>query len=147
MRRNQAVIASPLVIPSKTPRMQVMIGLVIATTGLGKFEATRFPDERSDVVCGVLDEMRGDFKWQDNDDGEEVKKVVNGGGGEGARELAILGDVPEGDQSVGDGGANVGPHDDWHCRGDIESTARHDGHDHGSNCGGGLNETGRQNPD
>ncbi|MNH20370.1 hypothetical protein D3C79_801350 [compost metagenome] len=65
------------------------------------------------------------------------------GGGEGAAKLASVPDVTEGDDGVGDGGAEVGPHHhgDGHLHGQATG---HQTDDHRGDSAGGLHQGGGQ---
>ena len=47
---------------------------------------------------------------EEDDDGEPVEDVVDGGGGEGAAELGPVADLRDGDDGVGHRGPDVGAH-------------------------------------
>ena len=49
--------------------------------------------------------------WEQNDDGEPVEAVVDGCPGEGPPELVPISHLSQGHDRVGDGGADVGTHD------------------------------------
>ena len=53
---------------------------------------------------------------EEDDDGEPVEDVVDGGGGEGAAELCAVADLRDGDDGVGHRGPDVGAHHHRYCR-------------------------------
>lgn len=92
-----------------------------------------------EIVGGALHDKH-------EDDTEPVEHVVNRGAGEGSPELFPVSDLSDGDDGVGDGGANIRSED--HGDGNPHLQPRgHQPHQDGAGRGGGLHQDGDQHPD